>query len=437
MSPERYPLVLFGGSERKSEEFVGQNNEGGGRTYRKTLDPPRRKGYRPDGSDEDEPVTPGGAKERSDVNDGDDLLDTCLLNPHHLRCLVGVRPIEDDGRYEGRMKRLLEGPKPAVQQHAEVTSNTSEGQGSVIIEAGRHMDDNSSGLFGGLNDDLGLPDTASTGPTARIWPTWFTLGSDNTGGGTFEIVVLSLMLGLVSLWFMWKRVKRRIGEVVERKEKEELWVDPQPIPNVESLPLPHLQNGQSTEDTKDSTSTLDGFDSPILSSGIVKELPPLPLNDPPPRLALHDTSTPENAVDTEDEAEMAGTPITPGKKRVRRGKRGKKKKTGAVANTPAADDEGDQESQESPTEKASVVLVTSPKTPVTSQPSLVVSDTILGRIFAFYFLNHRLIMSGSRFWITRNGCFSGIPPRSFCCRQTAASGFRHPRRPRSIRPARI
>jgi hypothetical protein len=145
----------------------------GSRTDMKTLDPPRKKGYRPDGNDEDEPVTLGGANEGSDTDDGDSLLDTCLVNPHVLRCLVGVRPIEEDGGYEGRMKRLLEGPKPVVQQHTESGSNLSDGQGSVVVEAGRPVDDNSSGLYRGPNDRLGLPDAGSSGPTARIWSTWF------------------------------------------------------------------------------------------------------------------------------------------------------------------------------------------------------------------------------------------------------------------------
>ena len=103
MSPERYPLVLFGGSERKSGRFVGQYGYGSeSRTDTKTLDPPQKRGYRPDGNDEDEQVVLGGAIERGDAEDGDSLLDTCLVNPYDLRCLIGVRPIEDDGGYEGR-----------------------------------------------------------------------------------------------------------------------------------------------------------------------------------------------------------------------------------------------------------------------------------------------------------------------------------------------
>jgi hypothetical protein len=47
----------------------------------------------------------------------------------------------------------------------------------------------------------------------------------------WEMVVLSLGLGVVSLWFMWKGVE---GGVVRQwkgtKEKEEIWSKNRPIP---------------------------------------------------------------------------------------------------------------------------------------------------------------------------------------------------------------
>ena len=417
MSPERYPLVLFGGSERESERFIGQNGDGSG-SGRRTLDPPR-KGYRPDGNDEDEPVAFGGANERSNTDDEGSLLDKCLDNPYDLRCLVGVRPIEDDGGYEGRMKRLLEGPKPDVQQHTEPGSNVSEGQGSVVVETGRHVDDNSSGLYRDLNEGLGLPDPGS----ARTWSTWFTLGSGDAGGGTFwEMVVLSLGLAVMSLWFMWKGSKRRISKVLERK-KDEIWLKNRPTSN-QLMPLIGFdQNGTIAEEL---VSKPDGFDSSILSSGVlIKELPPLPLSDLPdlrpseelmsaPTTALNDPPIPEYADDSEGETEATGIPVTPGKKRVRRGKRGKKKKTGAVA---AADgNEGEQEKEDSPTEKTSLVLMTSPKNPMVQQPSLMVSDTILGNRSVLVLVRSRLMIYAYRIWITWNGCLPRFAPRAVCCR---------------------
>lgn len=383
MSPERYPLVLFGGSERESERFIGQNNyRSESRTDMKTLDPPQKKGYRPDGNDEDEPVILGGAKERSDSDGGDSLLDTCLVNPHDLRCLVGVRPIENDGGYEGRMKRLLEGPKPVVQPHTESGSNLSDGQGSVVVEASRQVDDNSSGLYKGLNGGLGLPDSGHSGPSARIWSSWFAigmLGGGSVGGGTFwETAVLSLGLGIVPLWFMWKRTRRKNRGAAERTmEKEEISLKHRTTPNGKLVGL--KQKGTTAEELD---SKADDFGSSILSSSIlIKELPPLPplLEQISVPTSSVPNTPPEDADDTEGETEATGIPATPGKKKVRRGKRGKKKKTGTAAGTAAADgNEGEQEKEDSPAEKTSLVLITSQKNPTVHQSSLVVSDTILG-----------------------------------------------------------
>jgi hypothetical protein len=118
------------------------------------------------------------------------------------------------------------------------------------------------------------------------------------------------------------------------------------------------QNGTIVEEV---VSKPDGFGSSNPSSStLVKELPPLPLSDlpdsppleeltPAPSSALPDTPIPEDPDDSEGETEATGTPVTPGKKKVRRGKRGKKKKTGAVADTHAADgDEGEQERRTAP-----------------------------------------------------------------------------------------
>ena len=373
MSPERYPLVLFGSSERETER---QNDGSGGESHidTKTLDSPRKRGYRPDGNDEDEPATLRSGKERTEINDEDSLLDTCLADPSDLRCLVGFRPIEDDSGYEGRLKRLLEGPKPDL---ADLKSDLSEGQGLVVVEAGRHMDDNSSGIYRDLSEGLGLHDAGSTGPTARMWYTIGFLGSEVASGGTFW-EILSLVLGLLSLWLMWKGFGRMIDKVV--KSKEDLRLENNLTE--EFLPSQTVnQSGKITEDTEYLPS--NGFGSPILS--LIKELPPLPLSDLPhaPPLkeliptissALPATPISEDADDTEGETEAIGTPVTPGKKRVRRGKRGKKKKTTVDGN------DVEQEKESIPAEKTSLVLMTSPKTPMIQQPSLVVSDTVLGKL---------------------------------------------------------
>jgi len=168
-------------------------------------------------------------------------------------------------------------------------------------------------------------------------------------------------------------------------------------PNGKSMPLVGFkQNGTMADEL---VSKADDLSSSILSSVLVKELPPLPPSDlrdqfpleeqiPVPTSLIPNTPIPEDADDTEGETEAMGIPATPGKKKVRRGKRGKKKKTGVVAGAAGTDgNEGEQEREDSPTEKTALVLITSQKNPTVQQSSLMVSDTILGNRLVFILIS--------------------------------------------------
>jgi serine/threonine-protein kinase/endoribonuclease IRE1 len=114
-------------------------------------------------------------------------------------------------------------------------------------------------------------------------------------------------------------------------------------------------------------------------------LPPSTPTPPAPNV-ITATPVPDGVADDGDDSDVegeGGVPATPGKRKARRGKRGKKKKTGSVAVNASGEgvdkeDEGEKQEEKKP---SSLVLTTSsPKPLVAPQPSLVVSDTILGAL---------------------------------------------------------
>ncbi|KAF5325051.1 hypothetical protein D9619_009609 [Psilocybe cf. subviscida] len=82
LSPDHYPLVVFGGHERRSGKKHAQG---------KCADQPKR----------------GKPQENEE---GEEPSDPCVLMPSHARCLVGVWALEDSD-VEWRAKRLIDGPK--------------------------------------------------------------------------------------------------------------------------------------------------------------------------------------------------------------------------------------------------------------------------------------------------------------------------------------
>ncbi len=88
----------------------------------------------------------------------------------------------------------------------------------------------------------------------------------------------------------------------------------------------------------------------------------------------------EDGDDSDGEADT-GAAATPGKRKNRRGKRGKKKKGITIANGDSTDKDKETEAEVEKEEKpSSIVLTTSSPKPIV-QPSLFVSDTVLGMLF--------------------------------------------------------
>lgn len=362
MSPERYPLVIFGGSERH-----GLDLGSGKKRRQKALDPPTSRG------DKDE-----------EEDSGSDSLDRCLLNPYDVHCLTGVRPFEEGDGVEGRMRRLLDGPKTA--SSSSWSSSTPAGQQPVVVEVGQQQpwggeSENSSGNTVPTIDD-GRPPQMPLGASRWPWMLGSVGGESGVGvGGMWDGVVVGLLFGLATFWLVWGKAKggkkkptslageteettRSVGVDVDSGESAMLQVNGGAPPLVE----------QGPEETNTEVDNV-----PILPNGKGHQLsinlpatPTLNLTKPLPEVPTPGVDNDEG--DDSDAEGESGLPTTPGKRKARRGKRGRKKKA-------ASGDGGDKEVEV----LSSSSLVLTPKLPVVSQPSLIVTETILGAsVFNLY-----------------------------------------------------
>ena len=190
MSPERYPLVIFGGGERYGLEGEARRGVGGkGRQH--ALDPP---------------TTRGGDREEN----GDS--DACLLNPYDVHCLIGVRPLEEGDGIEGRMRRLLDGPKTASSSFSSSSSSSSSSipaaQQPIVVEVGQQQpwggeNENASGNTGvsvPTIEDGGTPQVPN-GASPWAWMVGSVDGESGVGvGGMWDGVMVGLLFVRRLLW---------------------------------------------------------------------------------------------------------------------------------------------------------------------------------------------------------------------------------------------
>jgi serine/threonine-protein kinase/endoribonuclease IRE1 len=355
MSPERYPLVIFGGGERYGLEGDAKRGVAGGKGRQKALDPPTIRGDR-------------------EEEDGDS--DACLVNPYDVRCLIGVRPLEEGDGIEGRMRRLLDGPKTAASSSSSSSSSWSSsmpaGQQPIVVEMGQQQpwggeNENASGNTGVSSvstiDDGRTPQVPNGASSPWAWMVGSVDGESGVGvGGMWDGVMAGLLFGLVTVWFVWG--KRWFGGKKKRPPSFAGEAEETKVGSVERESAAIKVNGDATALVEEAEVTKD---PPILVNGNGKQLsidfsstPNLNLTKPLPDVPPPLTAGVDN--DEGDDSDENGLPTTPGKRKARRGKRGRKKKAS-----------GDKEA-----EKEEGGLVLTPKLPVVSQPSLVVSETILG-----------------------------------------------------------
>ncbi|KAF5384110.1 hypothetical protein D9615_003326 [Tricholomella constricta] len=362
MSPGHFPLVAFGGTESYT------------------------KGRLIDASGDDDGDLPAEVdaitkarkyKERMEAWEREGCHGSALYT--NRRCLIGVRPLEEGDGHEGRLKRLLDGPTGLPW-----TGNGGAQQVEPV-----------------LNETLGVPHSIDAAPPIPAIDANETTNAEGgwaraARGNAIEAAAFTLILGIVSLWFGFKRFResRSSGGKVKRSMIRE---DVKPI----TVVYPPVEPPTTADNFREESIPTVAPPPIIAAQTPVSHPAPLPSAEPPspdtpkPIAQVNGTAIGENtnAADDSDREGDANEDIfaTPGKRKNRRGKRGKKKKVGIVA----PEDEGDDEKQmekisanggversgsagkASVSPRLSSLVVNSPKPPPVA-PSLVVSETILG-----------------------------------------------------------
>ncbi|KIJ96871.1 hypothetical protein K443DRAFT_106542 [Laccaria amethystina LaAM-08-1] len=342
MSPDHYPLVVFGGPERYNQ---GRLLDAPGRQLedRDDDDDEGEEGRSPTAVDEITRLRK--QRQRMDERKREACVGDSYSRLRDRRCLVGVRRLEDGDGHESRMRRLLDGPVRG-EVGPEVLSN-----GSTPVDEEEVLEDPGLGMVTGAKE------------ARKFW----------------EVVIVSVVVGILSVWFVVRRIKRKslmvLVEEEERKRAEEDVMTP--TPSTAGIPTTPLTAGPVDVQEPVQSPITNGFKDSPKSKDSAQSL--LPIAD----------DGDESGGDGEDPV------ATPGKRKGRRGKRGKKKKAGAIAGSGGGGAEEVEEEKklngaahvnglavvkevETPSPPQTSLVITSSPKPAPTGPSLIVSDTILG-----------------------------------------------------------
>ncbi|KAG6813082.1 hypothetical protein H0H92_014141 [Tricholoma furcatifolium] len=341
MSPSRFPLVAFGGPERST---TGPLIDAGKSTE----------------SDDDLLL------EIDDITKARKLREQRFAWEHEAcsgsgiytnrRCLVGIRQLEEDDGLEGRYKRLLDGPTdgrfplpwPGSAQQVEAVTNDT--------------------VLGLPEIDGGLPAPTINGTAENGW-------AKSARGNFLEIVTVTFILGVVSLWLGFKRFRFPSASKPTAAIDQNITL---------GLPQASVESSSSTDaellPKPDLNAPLESLEAPV-DYGSAE--PVVPVADT--ITAVSNEPVGENVGEESDREDVNDeVTATPGKRRNRRGKRGKKKKVGIIVPDIEGEDEKspspenlDSTKQEPVSPPVSSLVISSPKPPPVV-PSLIVSDTILG-----------------------------------------------------------
>ncbi|KAM6501093.1 hypothetical protein JOM56_004107 [Amanita muscaria] len=330
MSPERFPLVAFGNSDVQNNRKLIEGSQPSLPISFDDTVPPRR---------------PSSTFETLNCRQ-DVIVDR--------RCLLGMRKVEEG---EWPLKRLIEAG------HGVPRVEGSVFRGEADRNSGREI----------------LDELSQDGPRRD---------SDVNDKSIWHAMLLAILFGLVSAWVAWKRLRSKMTKgitaldtptlSIRPDEKEDSQRSTSLIPDSSSA-----SNGWSTDRSKTSVPPLPPISASVLPSSVASLIP----TPSTPPLA----SEPDEDVDeSEKEAgvEEGDVPITPGRRKVRRGKRGRKKKAGIVV--PSAD-EGKKSNNgaeavalvtmkpvEQPVDPLSIVDGPTSTSGIRVGTSLTVSDAILG-----------------------------------------------------------
>ncbi|KAJ7094035.1 hypothetical protein B0H15DRAFT_776404 [Mycena belliarum] len=331
MSPARYPLVVFGGERNNRIRTIEASRE------RPPAELPRKV---------DDITEQRKQRERERERDYSFDDDMCLDRMSFYtdrRCLVGIRRLEggDGDGPEMRMRRLIDGV-PGVPLPWEIAANANKGM-DVPVEGGRGNGSVDPVLLGNSTQIIRMDPVADNG---LLW----------------QGVACALVLGAVGLWFGVGKVRGR-GISGARVVLDTL-------NTADGSPVVASENEASTAMKGDPASLVPP--SPQINT--TKKLPALP----PDVVDDGDDSDREGDGDG-DASALPGT-----KRKGRRGKRGKKKKAGVsdvLPNGTLLPPTGGSllpPNGDLPSPSGLSFTVSSPVISPPVEPSLVVSDHVLG-----------------------------------------------------------
>ncbi|KAI0074599.1 hypothetical protein K474DRAFT_1665218 [Panus rudis PR-1116 ss-1] len=406
MSPDRFPLMIFGETNREEDDsYLGNGIRGVGRS----IDPPPTWDWDSEGDlppDVDSVAKHAKLKQYCRTKDG----------KRDVRCLTGVRKLESS-----RLSRLLDGapslvPPPPPTNHQQHNSGDVFGpgaSGSIINPAADNRDGNGNSSI--------IPPLSGIVPGVSATATSKTLSA---------IAVCTLAL-LSVVWVFVKRKKLSPIQTITApsvvKANGHLPIDVKVDRENTSLTSVPTSDPASTE--KHRPPAMDLNPSPPSRTSSPAPITP-PANTSTPRkvvfidsdeatpkltAGLSATSTPApkspptpgpgvEGDEGEGDESDGDAAVTPGRRKPARRKRGKKKKGGGVGGANGQAEEGGQEEkekdgvqvqgevkEEEEKEKEqgkaanvlhvvspSALVVPPPSTPTPVVPSLVVSDTVLG-----------------------------------------------------------
>ena len=406
MSPEGFPLVVFGGSEGRDKTTTKR--------------------------DRDRALPAGeGKQERKDEHSIDPHDSMCMLNPYDVRCIVGVRQVEEGvDEPDGRLRRLLD-EQPASRSKDPAPISTLP---VPVVGVSRTPEDDNNDDDRWYNENTsGNINTNIQGNVLTISDGHSNVLSQLTQRSKLEVFLFTVLFGIFSAWFLWKRVgngrekgKKRASAVDREPENpvvEETYLDQDHLINDTSITLLDTVHPAVSSQPPPSPVIMNGHADPIndITNTPIPSRPSTPIrkrqssipSNPNPPLPISRKSTPllsqiplpsaagDDNEDSDAEAEVengAGAAATPGKRKARRGKRGKKKKGPVLGGEDVGNgvNGGDEKDKEKAVDKdleggggekpSSLILTTSsPKPPAPPTPSLTVSDTILGMFLPFHF----------------------------------------------------
>lgn len=293
----------------------------------------------------------------------------CEEFPGDRRCLLGMHPLDVSNGHESRMKRLLEGPKS-------VPTQVRSGQSQWMEPAQKGLE---------VKPILGTIEVSGNGsdsPREPIMPP--------QRSTMLEAVGMTLFFGLLSVWFLFKRFRSQETKPSNAPATPADHVQPSvptiPVPpQAVGEPLTAKQNGVVPEVDSDSVATSDEWVRVAPGPASTKLAAPA-----------------EDGEESEHEGDGDGE-AAPVRRKPRRGKRGKKKKKDLAFGAPGDEAEANVVPEANPGSEAttpqpilipstpqlitpsSSLILTPPPLPETS-PSLLVTDTILGKHFISRFL---------------------------------------------------